>query len=217
MKLIRHGHSCIELDVAGTRLLLDPGTMSDFEDVRGVDAVVVTHQHPDHLDPDRIDLVRTNNPDARWFADPATSEQLRAKGLEVTTTQQRESFEVGAATLTGVGSTHAEIHPYIERIDNVGILVGAPGEPTFFHPGDSLEGRPGHVDYLGVPLSAPWSAVKDTIAFVRAVGPEHVIPIHDGIVSAQGRGVYLNHVRDYGVDGGVDLLDPATGEVLELT
>lgn len=198
-------------------MLFDPGTFSEFDEVRDVDAIVVTHQHRDHLDLDRLDLLRRNNPTARWFADPATSAQLRAQGLEVTTTQQRESVELGGVTLTGVGSTHAEIHPYLERIDNVGILVGASGEPTLFHPGDSLEGRPGHVDYLCVPLSAPWSAVKDTIAFVRAVGPEHVIPIHDKVISDNARGMYLGHVRDYGLDGGVDVRDATTGQVLELT
>lgn len=217
MKLTHHGHSCIELDVDGTRALFDPGTFSSFDDVAGVDAVVVTHQHPDHLDPERLDLLRTNNPDATWFADPGTAALLAEKGLDVTMTHAGETYDVGNARLEGVGATHAEIHPYIDRIENVGIVVSGEGEPRVFHPGDSLEGRPDDVDYLCVPLSAPWSAVKDTIAFVRAVEPRHIVPIHDKVSADQARGIYLNHIRDYGLDGGVDLVDIREGDSVQLT
>lgn len=217
MKLTHHGHSCIELAVADATILFDPGTFSDFDDVRGVDAVVVTHQHPDHLDTDRLDALRAANPDASWFAEPQTAAQLRDAGVEVTQTEAGATYTVKGATLEGVGSTHAEIHPYIDRVGNVGMVVTADGEPRVFHPGDSLEGRPENVDYLCVPISAPWSAVKDTIAFVRAIAPRHVVPIHDKVAADRAREIYLGHVRDYGLDGGVDVVDVAVGDSAELT
>lgn len=216
MKLTHRGHSCLELSVADTTVLFDPGTFSSFDHVEGVDAIVVTHQHPDHLDPDRLDALRETNADAAWFADPQTVEQLRGKGVDATATKAGETFSVKGARFEGVGATHAEIHPYIDRISNVGIVVSGEGEPRLFHPGDSLEGRPERIDYLCLPLVAPWSAVRETIAFVRAVEPKHVIPIHDKVVADSARGIYLGHVRNYGVDGGVDVIDVSVGQSAQL-
>lgn len=50
MKLTHLGHACLLVETDGARLLVDPGTMSDFAHVRDLDAVLVTHQHPDHVD-----------------------------------------------------------------------------------------------------------------------------------------------------------------------
>lgn len=216
MKLIHHGHSCVELCVGDVTLLFDPGTFSDVSDVEGVDAIVVTHQHPDHLDPEAVPALRQRNPDAVWFAEPETVKQLADLGIEATATAAGERYDVKGVALEGVGATHAEIHPYIPRVGNVGIVVDAEGEPRVFHPGDSLEGRPEDVDYLLVPLAAPWSAVKETIAFVRAVSPKHVVPIHDEIIAPKARGVFLGHVKDHGLDGGIDVVDPARGESVDL-
>lgn len=216
MKLTHHGHSCIELAVADATILFDPGTFSDFDDVRGVDAIVVTHQHPDHLDPQRLDDLRAANPDAAWYAEPQTAQQLREAGVEATSTHAGTHYRVKQAVLEAVGATHAEIHPYIERVGNVGMLVTADDEPRLFHPGDSLEGRPEDIDYLCVPISAPWSAVKDTIAFVRALQPGHVVPIHDKVVAEVAREIYLGHIRDHGLDGGVDVIDVSVGQSVHL-
>jgi L-ascorbate metabolism protein UlaG (beta-lactamase superfamily) len=53
MKLTHLGHACllVETDV---RLLVDPGTMSDFAGVTDLAGVLVTHQHPDHIDVPRL-------------------------------------------------------------------------------------------------------------------------------------------------------------------
>ena len=100
MKLTHHGHSCIELDAGGVRVLFDPGTFSSFDDVKGVDAIVVTHQHADHLDPDAIDSLRAENPDAVWFAEPQTAQLLADKGVEATATKAGETYDVAGVTPT---------------------------------------------------------------------------------------------------------------------
>ena len=58
-----------------------------------------------------------------------------------------------------------------------------------------------------VPLSAPWAKVSETIAFTRRVGAARAVPIHDGTLSEAGRSMYLGHVRSYGAEGGLELLD----------
>ena len=81
--------------------------------------------------------------------------------------------------MRGVGSTHAEIVPQIARIANVGVLIGAEGEPTLFHPGDTYEYSPDGVDVLALPLGAPWGKVSETVDFARRVAPAALFPVHD--------------------------------------
>ena len=77
MEVTHFGHSCVLLDTGAARLLIDPGNFSaDFEDVTGLDAVLVTHQHPDHLDLERLPALLRANPDARLIVDSGTAGQL---------------------------------------------------------------------------------------------------------------------------------------------
>ena len=67
-----------------------------------------------------------------------------------------------------------------------GMVITAEGEPTLFHPGDSLATVPKGVDVLAVPAYGPWAAMKETIDFARAVDATHGFPIHDGLLAERG-------------------------------
>ena len=66
MHITHLGHACVLIEMADTRLIIDPGTFAgDLAGVRDLDAVLVTHQHPDHLDPDRFPGLVAHNRHAR--------------------------------------------------------------------------------------------------------------------------------------------------------
>jgi L-ascorbate metabolism protein UlaG (beta-lactamase superfamily) len=96
------------------------------------------------------------------------------------------SVTIGGLTIAAVGGLHAVIHRDIPRIGNVGLVLSAEGEPTLFHPGDSLEAVPSGVDVIAVPLHGPWAAMKEHIDFLRAVAAPTGFPIHDGLVNERG-------------------------------
>ena len=139
VKIIRMGHAAVLIEASGTRLLIDPGNVSAPEafDLEGLDGIVVTHQHPDHLDPDRIGALLDRNDGATLLCDPETADVVE-HGEWTAHTHDDETF-IGGLTVLGVGARHAEILPSLPRIANTGVLVSAEGQPTLFHPGDSYE------------------------------------------------------------------------------
>jgi L-ascorbate metabolism protein UlaG (beta-lactamase superfamily) len=203
------GHSCLDLQIGGARVLLDPGSLTPgWESLTGLDAVLITHQHVDHLDPRRIPALLDANPDARLIVEPSCVPVLAAAGVTAQPLAAGDAVDLGGVTVTGVGGEHAEIFNEIPRIGNVGIVLAADGEPTFFHPGDAYAYAPEGVDVLGVPLSAPWAALKETIEFARAVRPRLTFPIHDGTVSTPGRAIYLNQLTNF-LPAGAEIRDLA--------
>ncbi len=73
-------------------MLVDPGAFSldDAFTARDLDAVVVTHQHPDHLHPDRARELVEANPQALFVADPETGRKFLEAAIEETTALVRE-------------------------------------------------------------------------------------------------------------------------------
>lgn len=234
MKIHHLVHSCLLVEVAGRRLLIDPGGFSGdavralgSEVLSGIDAVAITHQHPDHVDRALLGQVLAASPDAIVIAEPETAEQLSepvdgspapaADKLvalspgqihELPPLEGHEALRVGA-----VGGRHAVIHPDIPRVGNCGLVITAGDGPRLGVTGDSLEPvEEFHgIDVLAFAVVAPWSKMAETIDFLRAVGPRLALPVHDAVASDVGRPIYLRQatnlapagteVRDWGSDG----------------
>ena len=197
MRITHLGHACLLVEMADTRVLVDPGTFADdLSEVRDLDAVLVTHQHPDHLDPDRLPGIVAANPGAVVLVDPGSLELL--SGLGVPARTHDGTTTVGGVTVTPVGEQHALIHDDIPRIPNVGVRLDAAGEPSFFHPGDALDAEPGAVDVLAFPLQAPWQRSRDMTAFLRRLAAPHAVPVHDGLLQRRGRDLYLTQAGRLG-------------------
>lgn len=201
MRLTHFRHSCVLVEMSETRVLFDPGNFSHgFEGLTGLDAIVVTHQHPDHIDPARIDALVDANPEAQLFADPSTAAQRGGRWIAAV---PGHDYGIGNLIARAVGGRHAIIHPDIPQIDNTSFLLGDEARPgRFYHPGDALHvPEDVHVDVLGLPVSAPWAKISETIDFFRAVRPTAAVPIHDALLSAEGDGIYLARLTDTRPDG----------------
>ena len=195
MRLRKLGHACLLVTSGDARILIDPGTFSSgFEDLDGLTAVLVTHQHPDHVDVLRLPQLLERNPQAQLVADVGTAQQLRDDlGVEATVAGAGDTYDVGVPVEV-VGDLHAQIHPDIPRVPNVGYLV----DGRLLHPGDSLEVRDRQVEILALPTMAPWMRLADAVDFLRAVAPRTAIPVHEGLLRSPD--LYYGAFRGLGPD-----------------
>jgi L-ascorbate metabolism protein UlaG (beta-lactamase superfamily) len=217
MRITHLGHACLLVETGGQRILIDPGVFSSaIAGVTGLDAILVTHQHPDHVDLQRLPAVLEGNQQARLYAEPQAAALLEEAGIAVKHTQAGEALSFGPVQVTPVGEKHALINEALPRIGNLGVVLRAEGEPSLFHPGDAYDGEPGQVDVLALPLNAPWTASRDTVAFAQRISPRVCIPIHDALLSAIGRKLYLSHVRSFGPEG-MDVRDLSDGNPSDFT
>ena len=197
MQVTHYGHSCVLLDTGAARLLIDPGAFSTgFEGVSGLDAVLVTHQHPDHLDPERLPALLRANPDARLLVDPGTAGQLGELDVAPETVEPGADVTVGGTRVEVLGGRHAVIHPDLPVIPNNAYLV----DGTHLHPGDSIDTFPtGGLEVLFLPAAAPWSKIAETIEYLRAVAPRTAVPIHEQVVAKPG--IFYGHLERLGPAG----------------
>jgi L-ascorbate metabolism protein UlaG (beta-lactamase superfamily) len=187
MRLTKFGHSAVRIEHGGTTLVLDPGIWSQQESVEGVDAVLITHEHPDHYAPD---LLRAA--DAPIYTIDAVATQIREGAADlserVTVVAPDETWTIGGIGVRAVGELHAVIHPELPRFHNSGYLLTA-GDTTLFHPGDALTAPDAAVDVLLAPVCAPWMRVSEGVDFARRVGAARNVAIHDRVFSPEGLGV----------------------------
>jgi L-ascorbate metabolism protein UlaG (beta-lactamase superfamily) len=195
MKLTHFGHSCLLADFDHTTVLFDPGNFSHgFEGISGLSAILVTHQHPDHVDTARLPALIEANPDAALYADPATAEQLGPPWQAV---QVGDAFTVGTLTIRGAGGRHAVIHPELPVIDNISYLIDdGDRRARLMHPGDALFVPDEPVDVLATPAAAPWMSIAEAVDYLRAVAPQQAVPIHQGIIAPDARGIYHGRLSE---------------------
>lgn len=205
MRITHHGHACLLVEAVDARILIDPGNFSrGLEKVGEVDVVVMTHQHPDHADPEQLRTVLNASPWARVVAEAQTAAAVTeqtAGEISPEPLTSGQSLTVGATTVDLVGELHAFNHDQAPQVGNLGVVVSAADEPRLFHPGDAYDAEPGPIDVLALPLNAPWCAARDTLAFVRRIAPRYAVPIHDGLLADAGRDMYLTHVGKFGGEG----------------
>jgi L-ascorbate metabolism protein UlaG (beta-lactamase superfamily) len=161
------------LEHDGGVLVIDPGIWSEPRALRGADAVLVTHEHVDH-----IDVLRLIGLGVPVYL-PAEADIPGVPGIGV---GADERFVAAGFSVRAVGGRHAVIYDGQPSCVNLGYLI----DGGLYHPGDSLFVPEQPVETLLVPAQASWLKTGEAIDFVRAVNPQRVFPIHDGQLNERG-------------------------------
>ncbi|WP_375486329.1 MBL fold metallo-hydrolase [uncultured Jatrophihabitans sp.] len=211
MELTKFTHSCVRLDDGDRTLVLDPGSFSELDEaLDGADAVFVTHEHIDHLEPDRLRTALSADSRLRLYAPAPVAEMFGEFGEQVETVETGQSYEVAGFPVRTFGGQHAVIHPTIPVIANVAAFVA----DTVYHPGDSLIVPPVDVPVLLAPMHAPWSKTSEVIDFVVGVRAPKVTGIHDALLIPPGLAMVEGHVGRLGGEHGSEFVHLSPRETL---
>ncbi len=184
MKITKYEHSCLDIFEGNTRIIIDAGVFSkSCADFSNVAAVVVTHIHPDHFDPDKLDKIVSANPSVQIFT---TAEVAKEFSKNVKVAEEGKPYKVGDITLEFFGKEHAKISPDYPAAQNIGLLVN----DKLFYPGDSFTQCPKPYKVLAVPTMAPWLKFSETADYLKAASGKIVFPSHDWFINADGQALY---------------------------
>jgi L-ascorbate metabolism protein UlaG (beta-lactamase superfamily) len=185
MELTKHAHACVTLDKGDGHLLVDPGTFSlnAAELIADAGTILITHEHFDHFDEAAIAGALAARPELRVYGPSAVVNRWRDRVGQVTSVGDGDRFEAEGFEVTVFGDLHAPIHPDIPQVENVGFLI----DGRVYHPGDSYYVPPVLVTTLLLPTSGPWTSFGKAVDFVREVGPEKAVQIHEIMLSDIGQ------------------------------
>ncbi|MBF4993595.1 MBL fold metallo-hydrolase [Arthrobacter gandavensis] len=219
MKMTKYTHSCVRFEKEGSVLVLDPGNFSEVEEaLRDANAILLTHEHADHIDTEQVLPILAERRDLQLHAPAALAASLRNEAAEgaqdrIHDVEPNTVQEIAGISVRSFGGQHALIHPLIPMVENLAYLI----EDRIYHPGDSFTVPNGLMaEVLLVPIHAPWSKVGEVIDFVIAVGAQTAHPIHDALLNGKGRGIVEKHLERFGGMYGTSYQPLAPGDVVEL-
>lgn len=172
MKVTKYPQSCLLLEKDGKRIVIDPGIFFVKEyavdDLGKVEAVLYTHQHPDHYDPGLA--IQLSERGVKLYANSDTAALM---GDAATVIYSGQPFTTAGFSILPHDLPHCRT---IEKPPppNTGYII----DNNFFHPGDGVVTSGVAVGSLAVPIAGPDISFVDAVDFAKQVGATKIIPMH---------------------------------------
>lgn len=213
MELTKHTHATVSVGKGGHKLLIDPGTFTpDAQQlIAAADAILLTHDHFDHFDRDRVAAGLSNRAELHIYGPAPVVNALVDFADRVHEVAAGDSLDIVGFHVAVHGDRHALIHAEIPQGVNVGYLI----DGALLHPGDAYVVPDHPVDTLLLPTSGPWTKMGEAIDYVLAVQPRQCIQIHDAMLSQIGT-ASANMFLGAQSPTQTELLSLAVGDAIEI-
>ncbi len=219
MNITKLGHCCLVLEDNGIKILTDPGsyTAEEVRAVRGVQVILITHEHTDHYHVESIQAVLANNPGATVVSNSAVAKLLAEKNIPCMVVGDTQSATVGAVNgapgvlIEGYGKDHAIIYGTMGACENTGYFVAG----KFYFPGDGFYNPKRPIDVLALPVAGPWMKIGEAIDFAKLVKPRVAFGVHDGMIMPGSGGFVAMMLNNFLKPDGVEYVALAAGETKE--
>ncbi|HWF81414.1 MAG TPA: MBL fold metallo-hydrolase [Streptosporangiaceae bacterium] len=185
MRLTKLGHSCVRLEKDGANLVIDPGVWSGADPLAGANALLITHEHVDHIDAGVVRAALERDSSLELWTVGAVAEDFPSFGGRVHIVGHGDAFTAAGFDVHVHGREHAPIYPGMPVVANVGFAI----DGNVFHPGDAFTVPDEPVKTLLLPISAPWLKTSEMLDYAKAVRPQINYAIHDELLNANGIGL----------------------------
>jgi L-ascorbate metabolism protein UlaG (beta-lactamase superfamily) len=212
IKIKKLGHCCLLIKTSGLTILTDSGNFSTEQDVvTGIDLVLITHEHADHLHVDSLKSVLKNNPKAEVITNTSVGKILDAENIKYKIVENGQVFDFSEILIESFDGKHEEIFEDFGQVQNTGYFIG----DRLFYPGDSFIDPQKHVDVLALPVAGPWCKIGDAITYALKLKPKNVFPVHDGMLVRERVGGFHKVPQKILTENGINFVGMLEGEEME--
>lgn len=181
MRLTKFVHSCVLIEDDKSNVLVDPGIFSwnsgvvDVAKLPVIEAILVTHKHPDHMGEPFVRALTNRFPDVQWVAPPDAHDDLRSFGAQNLT-------EKGTKFLSVSIGDHAHVEPFGVQVMN----LRASWRDSVTIVGDTHDIQETK-DVLLLPVQAPWGTTIRAVQLALELKPKYILPVHDWMWNEEWR------------------------------
>jgi L-ascorbate metabolism protein UlaG (beta-lactamase superfamily) len=212
MKITKFGQCCLLVEVAGKRILTDPGRFTkEQNELRDIDLILITHEHADHLHMESLTTILEHNPSAEVITNSGVGKLLTEAGIKHSVLEGRVQATIAGVYLEAYDGTHAEIFEDFGQVQNTGYFI----TEALFYPGDAYTEPQKPVPVLALPVGGPWCKIADAIRYALAVAPEKAFPVHDWLLNDEGMHLTYTIAATQLTARGIEFVRLGNGEVKE--
>lgn len=179
MKIKKFGHCCFLAEPKeGVRIMTDPGEYSSLQnEEKNISAVLITHEHSDHLHIESLKKVLENNPKCIVITNSSVGLLLQEAGISYLKLEEGEKYNLQGVEISAFGNIHAEVYETLPRVQNTGYMID-----DLCYGGDAFSYPDARVDILALPVNGPWMKLCEAIDYAQHINPRVVFPVHDAYI-----------------------------------
>lgn len=212
MQITKFGQCCLLIEVAGKRILTDPGRFSVSQnEVTDLDIILITHEHADHLHSDSLTEIIKNNPQAKVITNESVGKILTDLGVTYEVLPETTPTECCGITIEAFPGKHVEIFEEVGQVENTGFFVA----DELFYPGDAYTLPHKPVAVLALPVAGPWCKAAEAISYAIAVNPKKAFPVHDAVLNNEGRTLTHGLFKTQLDNKNIEFISMKDGEMLD--
>jgi L-ascorbate metabolism protein UlaG (beta-lactamase superfamily) len=181
MKLTKINHSTILLNHKDTNILFDPGDYSieQVKSLSGLNLLIITHTHADHLHIDSVKAIIQNNPSIKILTNSEVKSLLDNEGIESEVCENGQTTTFNNISIRSFDFPHVEIWKEMKHPQNTAYLI----DDVFYNPADSFGVIDEKVKVCALMITSPGSKISEALEFAIAQKPEIAIGVHDGMLN----------------------------------
>ncbi|WP_243344550.1 MBL fold metallo-hydrolase [Anaerococcus sp. AGMB09787] len=188
MKLIRHVHACVEFVKDGKHIFIDPGEFGLPDNLQEASAILITHDHFDHVSISDVKKCYENNKNLKIYGTKSFANKV---DFPVISPQSGDIFDLDGFKIQAIKNYQDIANLNDPPIENIGYII----DDKVLHPGDCLP-KIKNIDTILLPLAAPWAKTIDIQKYLREYRPKVVLPIHDLILNELGVNFKLKNMEE---------------------